>query len=80
MPKAQALMSNAAYDPATVKMLTQAFDEAWASVAGNYQSALAIEGARLRLANIVLNLASEGERDPSKLKDRAVRTLSVDAS
>jgi hypothetical protein len=78
MPKAQVLTRKAAYDPPTVKMLGQAFDEAWASVARNYRSPLAIEAARLKLANIVLNLAAEGERDLERLKDRAMRSLTVD--
>ena len=79
MAKARQLISGATYDPATLKMLDQAFDDAWSDIAGNYQSILAIQAARLKLANVVLSVAAEGERDPKTLKDRAVRIMSVDA-
>ena len=78
MAKAQGMIWNAAYDAATVKLLGQAFDDAWAVVAPKYQSPLTMEAARLKLANIVLNLAAQGERDPAVLTDKAVRTLTVD--
>jgi len=39
---------------------------------------MAIEAARVKLANIVINFAKEEEQDDQKLKDRAVRILSVD--
>ena len=58
-------------------MIGRAFDDAWAEVAQNYDSR-AIEAARLKLANIVLSLAGEGERNTEQLKDRAVRTLCID--
>jgi hypothetical protein len=79
MAKAQELITGATYDPATLKMLDQAFEEAWSDIAGNYQSSLAVEAARLKLANVVLSVAAEGERDPKTLKDRAVRIMTVDA-
>ena len=78
MPRAQQLIAEAAYSPAALQLLGEAFDDAWAVVAPNYTSKLAVEAARLKLANIVLTLAAEGVRDPLQLKDRAVRTLSVD--
>jgi hypothetical protein len=78
MTKARQLIGAAAYDPATLKILGDAFDEAWESIAGNYNSPLAAEAARLKLANIVLSLAAEGERDWERLKDRAIRSMIVD--
>jgi hypothetical protein len=79
MAKARQLISGATYDPTTLNMLDQAFEDAWSDIAGNYQSSLAIEAARLKLANVVLSVAAEGERDPKTLKDRAVRIMSIDA-
>ena len=78
MPKARKLIGDAAYDPATQKTIGEAFEEAWANIAGNYRSPLAMEGARLKLANIILSLAADGERDRERLKDRAVRVMTVD--
>jgi hypothetical protein len=78
MAKAQQMIWDATYDAATVKLLGQVFDDAWAVVAPKYSSPLTIEAERLKLANIVLNLAATGERDPTVLTDKAVRTLTVD--
>ena len=78
MAKARALIGAASFDPDTLKMIGQAFDDAWASVAQSYTSPLAIEAARLKLANIVLSLAADGVRDPAHLCDRACRILAID--
>ena len=77
MPKARSLIDNAPYDPALVKAMGDAFDAAWASIAENYEGAIAIEGARIMLANIVLNFVDAGEHDPERLKDRTLRTFSL---
>ena len=78
MAQARALVSGASYDADTVKKLGQAFDAAWDEIAANYSSTPAVEAARLKLANIILSFAAEGERDPEQLKARAVRTMNVD--
>jgi hypothetical protein len=65
-------------DEASGKMVSRAFDGAWAIVAKKYRSPLAIEAARLKLANIVVSLAREGEREAGRLADCAVRTFLVD--
>ena len=78
MPKGRELIEESSYDSATVRIMRKAFDDAWTEIAGNYKSQTAIIGARLALANVVLNLVAEGEHDPQKLKDRAVRTMQVD--
>ena len=77
MARARQLLREAVYDPATVVLLAKAFDEAWAVVAPNYAAVMAIDTARVQLANIVLSLAAEGERDPERLKERAIGTLSA---
>jgi len=78
MPQARALVAGASYDADTVAMLGRVFDEAWAQIAPNYTSTLAVQAARLKLANIILSFAAEGERDPAELKARSVRTMAVD--
>jgi hypothetical protein len=78
MPEAKQLIAGASFAPTKVAQLARVFDEAWDLVKGEYQSPMAIEAARLKLANIVINLAKEEEQDDQKLKDRAVRILSVD--
>jgi hypothetical protein len=78
MPPARELIAGAPYDAQTLKMIGKAFDEAWAIIARNYRTELAAEAGRLKLANIVLSLAADGERDLDKLKDRSVRVMAVD--
>ena len=78
MSKAKELIAGAAFGPQKVAQLARVFDAAWDVVKAEYQSRLAVEAARLKLANIVINLAKEEEQDDQKLKDRAVRILSVD--
>ena len=75
MAQARQLLREADYDPATLQMLGQVFDDAWAIVAQNYVSDMAAETARVQLANIILSLASEGVRNPQRLKERAIGTL-----
>ena len=57
--KARRLIEGATYDPATVKALSQAFDEAWASIAHHYSAPAEIERARLTLANSLLAVAAQ---------------------
>ena len=78
MTAARKLIAGASYGGDTLRMIGRAFDDAWGEVAQNYASPRATEAARLKLANIILSLAGEGERDPAKLKDRAVSTLCID--
>lgn len=77
MAKARALIGAASFDPDTLKMIGQAFDDAWARVAQSYTSPSATEAARLKLANIVLSLVADGVRDPARLSDRAFRIFAL---
>ena len=78
MAKARQLIAGSTFGPEKVTELGRAFDEAWELIKAEYQSPLAIEAARLKLANVVLNLAEDGKQDYEKLIDRAVRIMSVD--
>jgi hypothetical protein len=76
--KARQLIDEACFDNSTRNMVNRAFDQAWAVLAKKYRSPLATEAARLKLANIVVSLAREGEREADRLADCAVRTFLVD--
>ena len=78
MAKARQLITGASYNPQELKVMMKAFDDAWASIAQDYRSSLAVQAARLKLANIVLNLAGEGVRDAADLMDRSVRVMRID--
>jgi hypothetical protein len=72
--EARRLIAGASVGPDALKVLFQAYDEAWALLAprcGNDQSV--IETARLRLANIVLGLMREDTRDVTWLRDAALQ-------
>jgi hypothetical protein len=61
--KARRLIDGAAYGPDALKALGQAFDEARASIAGNFgDDASDIERARLKLATALLSVARPRRR------------------
>jgi hypothetical protein len=71
----RSLLDSAVYDPDTLKLLRQAFDEAWLEIAGNYGAAAMAEDRRKRLALFVLGLADNGERDAVNIKNIALRLM-----
>jgi len=76
--KARRLIDGAAYGPNALKTLGQAFDEVWASIAGNFGDGLSdIERARLKLATALLSVASEDSRDVEVLKKAALQVMAL---
>jgi hypothetical protein len=71
----RSLIDTASYDPDTLKMLSQAFDEVWREIAGKYYAEAMIEDRRNRLATIILGLADGGERDLSRMKTCASKLM-----
>ena len=77
--QARGMVDAASYGPEAVKALGQAFDEAWASIGGNFGDDPAdIERARLKLANALLSVASEDSRDVEALKKGALQAMALD--
>jgi hypothetical protein len=72
--KARQAIASASYDPQTLMRLYSAFDSAWQQVK-LHVNADATEAARLKLAEIILDLASKGERSPEVLTDAAVKLM-----
>jgi hypothetical protein len=66
----------AVYDPDALRTLGTVFENAWTSIAVNFD-ARSRELARLRLAKIILQLASEGATDPLELKCRAIGAMQL---
>jgi hypothetical protein len=62
------------FDPDTLKLLTRAFDAAWAYVRRDEASAQA-EDRRTGLALIILALAREGSRNERELRKLAVNYM-----
>ena len=74
--KARQLIANAAFGPDALKGLYKAFDDAWEQIAPSISNRPeAVEAARLRLANIILALASNGALDAQTLTDAAVQAM-----
>ena len=74
--KARKLSEQAAFGPQTLKVIGQAFDEAWANIAGNFGGEpLRVQAARLKLANAILENAGAGQRDCAALKEAALKSL-----
>jgi hypothetical protein len=63
------------FGPEPLKVIGQAFDEAWASIAPQFYSNIVIASARLRLATIILAIASEDSRDVEALKRDALERM-----
>ena len=71
----RSLIDTASYDPDTLKMLSQAFDDVWREMAGKYHAQAMIEDRRNRLATIILGLADGGERDLARMKTCAMKLM-----
>jgi hypothetical protein len=56
------------FAPEDVESLREAFDAAW----GTFRSTQRADANKTRLAREIMMLASEGERDPTRLRDYAV--------
>ena len=69
--KARELIEGASYGPEALKAIGRAFDEAWASIAGNFSDD-EIAAARLRLANALLAVARDNSRDVEVMKREAL--------
>jgi len=76
--KARQFIAGAAFPPDDLKVIFEAFDDAWDEVSPNVSArASAIEAARLSLATIVLNLARAGPIERSALKTAAIDAFRV---
>jgi hypothetical protein len=74
--KARQLLASSAFDPAQLKIMGQAFEDAWAQIAPQISArAGAIEAARYKLAQLVLSLAKRGILEREKIKDEALRLM-----
>jgi hypothetical protein len=76
--KAKRLIEGASYGPEALKIVCQAFDEAWSSIAGNIgNDPAAIEAARLKLANIILTFPHDEITDAEQIKYSTLQILAL---
>ena len=77
--KARAMLGSATFDPATLRTVYKAFDDAWEIVAPQVSKRPeAIEAARLKLAEIVISLARDGKLDAKTMTETAVQMMLAD--
>jgi hypothetical protein len=77
--KARRLIDGASFGPETLKALGEAFDQAWAEIAGNFGDIpFEIENAKLRLAEAMLSVATEGSMDVAVLRAGALQAMALD--
>jgi hypothetical protein len=76
--KARQLLGTSSFSPDQLRVLFEAFDQAWAAIAPSVgHDTASIEVARLKLANIVLSLARNNSfDDPGPLRDAALQLMS----
>jgi len=73
------MIDAASYGPEALKVLGQAFDEAWFQIAGNFgEDPADIEKARLRLARALLSITHEDSRDVGVLRQAALERMALD--
>jgi hypothetical protein len=77
--RARKLIDAASFGPETVKAMGEAFDQAWADIAANFNDSQAvIDDARLKLAETLLSVATDGSTDVAALKAGALRAMAMD--
>jgi hypothetical protein len=76
--KARQLIADSSYGPDSLKVLFQAFDEAWKEIAPRTsQDEVAVEAARLKLASIVLTVGTNESRDAEQIKNTALILMNI---
>jgi hypothetical protein len=75
--KAQNLIRRAGFGPDTLKVVFQAFDEAWSSISAQYISSATIEAARLKLAKAIIAVSRQDSRDAEVLKRLALQMMKL---
>ena len=71
------MLEGATFDPQTLKVVCQAFDDAWAGIAELYYYPAEVEHARLRLAKSVLTVAPQLGTDAQAIKDAALQHFAL---
>lgn len=76
MPEARAIIEDASHNPATLKVLSQAFKLAWEEIGSELtQHPGAVAHARVRLAEIVIALSKGKRPDAANLAANAANIM-----
>lgn len=76
--RARRIIEGAAFGPDALKVISAAFDAAWADIAHHFGTDPSdIEKGRIRLAEAVLSVAHEDSRDVEVLKRGALEAMAL---
>jgi len=77
--RARRLIEGSTFGTETMKVVSQAFDQAWASIEEHFpgEDEKRIEVARLRLAHAVLVVAHDDIASVERLKDHALELMAL---
>jgi hypothetical protein len=77
--KAKQMIEGASYGPEALKVIGQAFDDAWVEIAANFgDKPSAIEAARLKLAHAILSIATHQSDDAAALKRAVLAAMALE--
>jgi hypothetical protein len=65
---------SAVFDPDMLKELGETFDKAWAAIASNFTGS-SREGARVRLATLILEFGADGDSSALEVGCRAIGAM-----
>ena len=75
--KARHLIDASSYAPEDLKLIGEAFDNAWSALEGSFSDQAEVrKQARVKLAKAVLSVAAEGERGVETLTSRSLELMS----
>ena len=66
------------FDPTELRTVGTVFDEAWEALRTQHENAMSLDEIRLRLASLVLRLASDRQLGQQQIKATALRMLTHD--
>jgi hypothetical protein len=76
--RARALIDGASFGPDALKVISQAFDEAWSDIATHFaDDPVVMDAARLTLANALLSVATADSRDVEVLKQAGLQAMAL---
>jgi len=77
--RAKQLIESASYGPEALKIVCQAFDEAWHSIAGNFgDDPSSIDAARMKLATIIPGFPHDEIRDAEQIKNSSLQIMALE--
>ena len=80
--KPRRILEESAFDPQQLKVLFKAFDDAWEQIAGGVGgNPDAVTAARMKLATIIITLATNGmSANPEQLTEMAIELMQETAT